>query len=105
MFRIVLDTNTIISGFLWGGKEFELLQNIEKDEALLILNKEILEEIENVINRPKFRALLQKANLSPDKIISKLLSLSHLITGQKIGIKVSRDPDDDPIERRIAEGK
>jgi putative PIN family toxin of toxin-antitoxin system len=48
--RLVLDTNTIISGLLWRGNEFRLLTKVERGEALMFVSKEIIDEVHRVLH-------------------------------------------------------
>ena len=94
LLKLVLDTNTIISAFFWEGNEAELFRKIEQGKAMLYISGEILTEIEEVIKRPKFNEVMKKANLTPDQIMQKIISLSHLVIAPKITVKVCRDEKD-----------
>ncbi len=50
----------------------------------MLLKLVILKEIEEVIKRPKFNEVMRKANLTPDQIMQKIVSLSHLVIAPKI---------------------
>lgn len=93
MLKLVLDTNTFISAFFWEGNEAQLLRKIEEGRARLVITKEILSEIEEVIKRPKFSEVMRIANSTPDQILQKIVSLSHLIA-PKIEVRVCRDEKD-----------
>jgi putative PIN family toxin of toxin-antitoxin system len=96
MMKLVLDTNVFVSGFLWEGNEAELIRKIERKDAMNFINPEILSEIEDVINRDKFKYLLAKHNLIADEIIEKTVSLSHIVIGRKLEENVVKaDPKDD----------
>ncbi len=92
--KLVLDTNTIVSAFFWEGNEAELFRNIEQGKANLYITIEILKEVEEVIKRPKFDEAMKKAGLTPDQIMQKIVSLSHLVIAPKWNIKVCRDEKD-----------
>ncbi len=94
MLKIVLDTATIVSAFFWEGNEAELLRKIEQGKADLYVTSEILKEVEEVTKRPKFNDVMEKAGLTPDQIMQKVVSLSHLVIAPKLGIKVCRDEKD-----------
>ncbi|MBU2633627.1 MAG: putative toxin-antitoxin system toxin component, PIN family [Nanoarchaeota archaeon] len=94
MLRIVADTNTLISAFFWDGNEAELFRKIEQKKVDLFISQEILKEIRDVLNRPKFKEIMIKANTTPDESIQKIISVSHLVIGDKIGINVCRDVKD-----------
>ena len=92
--KLVLDTNTIVSAFFWEGNEAELLRKIEQGKAKSYITSEILYEVEDVIKRPKFNEVMRKANLTPDQIMQKIVSLSNLVIAPKITVKVCRDEKD-----------
>ena len=92
--KLVLDTNTLISAFFWEGNEAELFRKIERGRAKLYITSEILKEVEEVIKRTKFNEVMRKANLTPDQIMQKIVSLSHLVIAPKISVKVCSDEKD-----------
>ena len=96
LLKLALDTTTIVPAFFWEGNEAELIRKIEKNKADLFITIEILDEVEEVIKRPKFKELLDKTNQTPEQILTKLISLSHLVVGPKLKKTiVSEDPSDD----------
>ena len=94
LLKLVLDTNTIVSAFFWEGNEAELLRRIEQGRAMLYITSEILKEVEGVIKRPKFDQVMRNAGLTPDQIMQKVFSLSHLVIAPKLNVKVCRDEKD-----------
>lgn len=93
-FKVVLDTNTVVSAFFWEGNEAELFRKIEQGKAKLYITSEVLKEVEEVITRPKFDQVMKNAGLTPDRIMQKIVSLSHLVIAPKLNIKVCRDEKD-----------
>lgn len=91
--KLVLDTFTIISALFWDGKESELLNIIEDKDLDIYITKEIIDEIEDVISRPKFKGVMSKAGLTPNMIFDKIVSISHLVVS-KMKIRVCRDVND-----------
>ena len=63
MLKVVLDTNVLISAFLWDGNKAELFRKIEKNKVKFYTSFEIISEMENVIRREKFNELLMKVKL------------------------------------------
>ena len=92
---MVLDTNVFVSGFLWEGNEAELIRKIERKDAVNFVSMEILAEIENVINRDKFKELLTAANLTADEILQKIVSLSHVVIGPKLKENIVKNDSTD----------
>lgn len=94
MLKLVLDTNTIISAFFWEGNEAELLRKIEQGKATLYLSEEILTEIEEVIKRQKFNAVMEKAGVTPNQVMQKITSLSHVVIASNMNVNLCRDKKD-----------
>jgi len=55
--RIVCDTNVLISGFLFGGNPREVLQLCSSGKVINCISPEIIQEVEDVLHRPKFGLL------------------------------------------------
>jgi putative PIN family toxin of toxin-antitoxin system len=58
--KIVLDANIFVSSFFWGGNPRLVLERVIKGIDDLFITKEILDEIESVLGRPKFHADKEK---------------------------------------------
>jgi uncharacterized protein len=69
------------------------LKLIEQNKIKLFITKEILNEIEQVIIRPKFYDVILKSGLNYKMIIHKILSISNLIEN-KNKINICRDKKD-----------
>jgi predicted nucleic acid-binding protein len=52
--NIVLDANILISAFFWGGNPRLVLERVITGIDTLYISKEILNEIEDVMERPTF---------------------------------------------------
>jgi putative PIN family toxin of toxin-antitoxin system len=52
--KIVLDANIFVSAFFWGGNPRFVLERVITGMDELYITKEILDEIESVMKRPKF---------------------------------------------------
>ena len=58
--KIVLDANIFVSSFFWGGNPRLVLERVIAGIDELFITKEILDEIEAVMGRPKFHADKEK---------------------------------------------
>lgn len=54
MFRLVMDTNILISALGWKGNERKILEGCILGKFQLVESLELLEELVNVLKRPKF---------------------------------------------------
>jgi putative PIN family toxin of toxin-antitoxin system len=71
MLKVVLDTNVLISGILFGGKPRQILEKAIRGEIRLCLSEPILEELKGVLQRSKF-------DYSPEMIQLILTELTGL---------------------------
>ena len=88
--RIVLDANIFISSFFWGGNPRAVLKRAIAGLDELFITNEILNEIENVIRRPKFHAGKKEIEF----FIKSIEEIGEKIIIEKRTIKASRDISD-----------
>jgi uncharacterized protein len=92
--RVVLDTNVLISAALSRlGKPFACLDWV-LDNAVLIVSRELLEELETRLARPKFGKYVDDARR---RAFVADLGLSALQVELSGVVKVCRDPDDNKL--------
>lgn len=91
--RIVLDSNVIISGFLFGGSPARLLGHALDGSIQCFTSLDILDEVRDVLRRPKF-------GLSADQaltLVEELHDLCELVTPIRRARVITADPDDNRI--------
>jgi uncharacterized protein len=93
--RVVLDTNVYVSGLLWTGLPHTIFSVAETGQLLLVTSPAILEEVREVLARPKFAARMRTLSTSVDELMESLLRLVQIIQEPKVTPVVLRDPDDD----------
>jgi len=99
--RIVLDTNVLISSLLFGGAPREILEMIIAGSIDCSLSTAILDELRDVLQRPKFGFSSQQALA----IVEELCSLCEIVSPSlKIRV-VKADPDDDRVIECALEAK
>jgi uncharacterized protein len=100
--RVVLDTNVLISAFLSPvGKPFACLSWV-LDNATLIVSRELLEELESRLVRPKFTKYLDE---SRRRSVIADLTLGAVQVELAGTVKVCRDPDDNKVLEIAAVGR
>jgi putative PIN family toxin of toxin-antitoxin system len=95
MIRVVLDTNIVISGTLWSGSPKQVMQIVEAGKALPLVTEAMLDELKEVIERPKFAKRLELLGKTAQEIISQYASKAEIIEAVALDESVSSDPDDD----------
>jgi len=84
--RIVLDANIFVSSFFWGGNPRMVLERVIEGIDELFITKEILDEIEEVMGRPKFHADKEEIDYfinSIEEIGNKILPKRHIKNGSR----------------------
>lgn len=95
--RIVLDTNTALSGLLWGGPPRRLIDLARERSLTLCSSLILLAELAEVIARDKFAQRIQLAGLSAAELVQDYGHLTVIVEPQPLAAPVSRDPDDDHV--------
>ncbi|MSP38238.1 MAG: putative toxin-antitoxin system toxin component, PIN family [Deltaproteobacteria bacterium] len=95
--RVVLDTNVYVSALLWTGIPHRLLRLAEEGDLALVTSPSILEELRDVLRRPKFRLRIRTLQTSVAELMESLLSVVEVIPDSVMEPVIKRDPDDDKI--------
>jgi len=96
--RVVLDTNVVISAFLWYGTPTRLLEMVEEDAIQLFTSQALLDELSSILlHARKLAAPIRKTGLTAEEIFIEYQRLSTLVTAQKLTKKICRDADDDAV--------
>ena len=69
--RAVLDTNVVISGFLWHGPPTNVLMAAAKGQTRLFASAPLYDELPAVLQRPKLATRLVETGYSPQSLVTK----------------------------------
>jgi putative PIN family toxin of toxin-antitoxin system len=95
--RIVVDTNTVVSGLLWQGPPRRLI-DLARERAITLCSSTILlAELAEVIARDKFAHRVIAAGLSVAELVDDYRRLAHFVEPTALSAAISRDPDDDHV--------
>lgn len=99
MIRAVLDTNVIVSAII--GRKYspskEIFESFKNSKLFLATSVEILEEIEEVLNREHVVKYHGYSLDRRSKIIIDLAKLSYVVPGTSVINVIKDDPDDNMI--------
>ena len=93
--RLVLDTNTAISGLLWHGLPGKLIDAIQAKKVELYTSAPLLAELQGVLARGKFAKQLRARSLSGEGVVEGYAAIASIVMPAVITPTVSRDPTDD----------
>lgn len=91
--RLVLDSNVIISAFLFGGPPARLIQLAVDGSAECFTSLPILDEVREVLQRPKFGLSSEQALT----LVEEVHDLCTVVTPTRRVRAVKDDPDDNMV--------
>lgn len=96
--RVVLDTNTLVSGIISpGGPPRRLLDGARTQAFELYSSAILLAELLDVLSRDKFDRRLEVAGRTPQGIVADLRRLASLVASADVPRVILADPDDDHV--------
>ena len=95
--RAIIDTNVLLSGFLWRNAPHALLEQVRSGALTIVISPVLLAELADVINRPKFDSILLRSNTSRSHTLDELRRLAEVVEVPPLPQPVCRDPDDDEV--------
>lgn len=96
--RVVIDTNTVISGFLWGSYPRQIIDLVRTQEITVYTSSFLLQELSEVLSRPKFYQRIQTViEESPESLVNNYRNLVKIVEIYQVEKIVINDPDDDQV--------
>ena len=95
--RLVLDTNTVVSGLIWGRVPGRLIDAAAVGTAQIISSLPLLDELHDVLFRKKFTAQLAEQGVGAADLFEGYAALVNLVVPTVIGPVILADPDDDIV--------
>lgn len=93
---LVLDTNVVISSTLFGGSPRELSTAVQEERVPLFSSAALVEELRQVLSRPKFQQKIERAGESVDRIV-ELYAVAVTLVEPVPVTGVAPDPKDDVV--------
>ena len=82
--RVTVDTNLVVSAFLWGGNPRRVLDAAQNGVIDIFTSRDLLSEIDEVLSRDKFLQRLEAVNSSVAEILDQYVALAELIEVHEI---------------------
>jgi putative PIN family toxin of toxin-antitoxin system len=95
--RLVLDTNTALSGLLWQGTPGLLIDAARLQTVELFSSLSLLAELHGVLARAKFAGVLAQRALQVQTLFEGYAALVKLVAPAQINPRILPDPADDAV--------
>lgn len=95
--RLVLDTNVLISAFLWQGVPSRLIELASEKEIQIFTSRVLLDELATTLSKKKLEKAVLATGLRSDQMLSNYRRLATLVTSRQLAHPISRDADDDAV--------
>jgi putative PIN family toxin of toxin-antitoxin system len=95
--RLVVDTNVLVSVFLWQGTPGRLIEQAGEKEIELFTSRTLLDELATTLAKKKLAKPVLATGLTSDQILRNYRRLVTLVTARQLLQQVSRDADDDIV--------
>lgn len=95
--RLVLDTNVLVSAFLWQGAPGRLIEHAGEKEVQLFTSRALLDELTATLDKKKLAKSVAATGLTSDQMLRNYRLLATLVPAQKLARPVSRDTEDDAV--------
>jgi uncharacterized protein len=95
--RWVLDSNVIVSAFLWHGRPGEILTLAGDGEIKLYASRELLAEVASTLSKPRLATAVAATGRSIREMLADYRRLVAIVRAKPLETPLSRDPDDDAI--------
>lgn len=95
--RLVVDTNVVVSAFLWQGVPGRLLELAGEKEVRLFSSRALLDELADVLSRKKLAKNAAATGLTVAELLANYRKVVTLVTARRLPQQVSPDADDDAV--------
>jgi uncharacterized protein len=97
MLRVVIDTNTWVSGLIWPGHPKQLITRVLLGDLRSITSPELAAEFQRVLAYDRLHKAMQKRGMNTAEVAAQFGLISDVIPAPALSAPVCRDPDDDAV--------
>jgi uncharacterized protein len=96
VYRLVLDTNVVVSALLWGGRPRRIFTAAQDGSIDLFTSIPLVQELEDILHRSKFTQKLSQLRFDIPDVLDAYLAVATLVDPPKLP-RTAPDPDDDVV--------
>lgn len=95
--RWVVDTNVLVSAFLWRGIPGRVIDLAGEKEVQLYTSRALLDELAATLAKKKLSKHVTATGMTADQLLTNYRRIAILVTARRLNHQVSRDADDDAV--------
>lgn len=95
--RWVVDTNVLVSAFLWQGTPGRVIELAGEKEVQLVTSRTLLEELAATLAKKKLARHVAATGLTAEQMLISYRRIATLVTARPLDAQASRDADDDAV--------
>ena len=95
--RWVVDTNVLVSAFLWQGTPGRVIELAGEKDVRLFTSRVLLDELAATLAKKRLARHVGATGLSADQMLASYRRIATQVTARQIDAQVSRDADDDAV--------
>jgi putative PIN family toxin of toxin-antitoxin system len=95
--RWVVDTNVLVSAFLWQGTPGRVIELAADNDVQLFTSRALLDELAATLVKRKLTKYVAATGLTADQMLAAYRRITTLVTARQLDAQVSRDADDDAV--------
>lgn len=95
--RLVVDTNVLVSAFLWEGTPGRLIELAGEKVVQLYTSRALLDELAATLTKKKLAKPVAATGLTAEQMLANYRRIATLVTARQLTAQVSRDADDDQV--------
>lgn len=95
--RWVVDTNVLVSAFLWQGTPGRVIELAGEQLVQLCTSRILLDELAATLAKPRLAKYVAATALTPAQMLANYQRLSTVVAPAPLARRISRDQDDDAV--------
>ena len=95
--RWVVDTNVLVSAFLWRGTPGQVIELAGEQLIQLCASRTLLDELAATLAKPRLAKYVTATALTPAQMLAHYRRLCTVVTPAWLTRQISRDQDDDAV--------
>ena len=95
--RWVVDTNVLVSAFLWHGTPGRVIALASEHAVQLFTSRVLLDELAATLAKKKLTKYVAATGMTADQLLAHYRRVATMVTARQLDTPVSRDADDDAV--------